>query len=117
MAQDIKLLRKAAGIFRIVGHMGNVVDFNAVIGELWIVAQQEMDFMLEATHIREFAENNADVAYIAFPEVEEELTTSKVLVMELIEGIQIDDARTLEDSGYDVREIGEKLAANFVKQA
>ncbi len=116
MAQDIKLLRKAAGIFRIVGHMGNVVDFNAVIGELWIVAQQEMDFMLEATHIREFAENNADVAYIAFPEVEAGLTTSKVLVMELIEGIQIDDARMLEDSGYDVREIGEKLAANFVKQ-
>ncbi len=116
MAQDVKLLRKAAGIFRIVSHTGSVIDFNSVLGELWMVAQQEMDFMLEAAHIREFAEYNADVAYIAFPIVEAELTTHKVLVMELIEGIQIDDAQALKESGYDAKEISEKLAANFVKQ-
>ncbi len=116
MAMDVKLLRKASGIIKIIGHTGGVIDLHSVIGEMWTVAQQEMDFLLEASHIREFAECNADIAYIAFPEVEAELTTHKVLVMELIDGIQIDDAQALKDNGYDAQEISEKLAANFVKQ-
>jgi ubiquinone biosynthesis protein len=116
MAMDIKLLRKASGIIRIIGHTGSVIDFNALIGEMWTVAQQEMDFLLEASHIREFAECNADIVYIAFPEVEAELTTHKVLVMEFIDGIQIDDAQALKENGYDAQEISEKLSANFVKQ-
>lgn len=116
MAMDLKLLRKASGIIRIVGRTGGVIDLSAVIGEMWTVAQQEMDFLLEASHIREFAECNADIAYIAFPEVETELTTRQVLVMELIDGIQIDDQQGLRENGYDAQEISEKLSANFVKQ-
>lgn len=116
MAMDVKLLRRASGIVKIIGRTGNVVDLHSVIGEMWTVAQQEMDFLLEAAHIREFAECNADIAYIAFPEVESELTTHKVLVMELIDGIQIDDAASLKENGYDAQEISEKLSANFVKQ-
>ncbi len=116
MAMDVKLLRRASGIIKIIGRTGSVIDLHAVIGEMWTVAQQEMDFLLEASHIREFAECNADIAYIAFPEVETELTTHKVLVMELIDGIQIDDAAALKENGYDAQEISEKLSANFVKQ-
>jgi ubiquinone biosynthesis protein len=116
MAQDMRLLHKASGIIRIVQKTGQVIDFDTVIDEMWSVAQQEMDFLIEASHIREFTENNTDIDYIAFPEVEGTLTTHKVLVMELIEGIQIDDTEALEDAGYDLSDICDRLAANYLKQ-
>jgi ubiquinone biosynthesis protein len=116
MAQDMRLLHRASGIFRIVQKSGQVIDFDTVIDEMWSAAQQEMDFLVEAAHIREFTENNADVGYITFPQVEWTLTTQRVLVMEYIDGIQIDDTDALKKAGYDLAELCDKLAANYLKQ-
>ena len=116
MAQDMHLLHRASGIIRIVQKTGQVIDFDTVIDEMWSVAQQELDFMIEADHIREFTENNQDISYIAFPKVEWSLTTQKVLVMELIEGIQVDDTEAIKAAGYDLTEICDRLAANYLKQ-
>lgn len=116
MAQDIKLLHKVSGILRIVSRTGKVVDLNAVIDEMWAAAQQEMDFLLEAEHLREFAKLNADIRYISFPGVEKHLTTRRVLVMEMVEGIAVDDTETLKAEGYDLKEIAAKIGANYIKQ-
>ena len=116
MAQDVKLLHRVSGILRIVSRAGRVVDFDAVIDEMWAAAQQELNFLTEAEHIREFAELNSDVRYIAFPSVERHLTTRRVLVMEMVEGIAVDDIETLKEQGYDLKEIGAKIGANYVKQ-
>lgn len=116
MAQDMQLLHRASGIIRIVQQSGQVIDFDAVIDEMWSVAQQELDFTIEAAHIREFTENNHGIDYIAFPKVELSLTTQKVLVMELIEGIRIDDTEALTKAGYDLPELCDRLASNYLKQ-
>lgn len=116
MAQDMRLLHRASGIIRIVQKTGRVIDFDTVIDEMWSAAQQELDFLIEAGHIREFTENNTDISYIAFPQVEWTLTTQRVLVMELIDGIQIDDTKALKAAGYDLTEICDRLAANYLKQ-
>lgn len=116
MAQDMHLLHRASGIIRIVQKTGQVIDFDTVIDEMWSAAQQELDFTIEAGHIREFTENNQDIGYIAFPKVEWALTTQKVLVMELIDGIQIDDTPALKEAGYDLPELCNRLAANYLKQ-
>jgi len=116
MAQDMRLLHRASGIFRIVQKTGQVIDFDTVIDEMWSVAQQELDFMIEAAHIREFTENNAGINYIAFPKVEWTLTTQKVLAMEYVDGIQIDDTDALKEAGYDLEEVCDRLAANYLKQ-
>jgi len=116
MAQDIALMRKAAKLFKIIELTGDVIDFNSVIEEMWVVSKQEMDFLLEAKNCRELAQLNAEVEYIAFPEVIDNLTTSKILVMEYVEGVQIDKITVLEELGYNMNEIGEKLAANYIKQ-
>lgn len=116
MAQDIVLMRKAAKLLQIIEGPSDVIDFNKIIEELWIVSQQEMDFLLEAGNCKELAELNTGIEYIAFPEVESRLTTSKILVMEYIDGIQIDKVSELLEQGYDMHEIGMKLAKNYVKQ-
>jgi len=116
MAQDVTLLHRASRILRMVSRAGKVVDFDAVLDEMWAVAQQEMDFLLEAEHIREFTELNADIRYIGFPAVEKRLTTRRVLVMGLVEGIAVDDAQALKEGGYDPKEIAAKIGANYLKQ-
>lgn len=116
MAQDMRLLHRASSIFRIVRKTGQVIDFDNVIDEMWSAAQQELDFLIEASHIREFTENNVGIPYIAFPKVEATLTTQRVLVMEYVDGIQIDDTEALKKAGYDPAELCDKLAANYLKQ-
>ncbi|SHH91662.1 ubiquinone biosynthesis protein [Sporobacter termitidis DSM 10068] len=116
MCLDIRLLHKAAVIIKIIGRTGQVIDLNGVLDEMWAVAKQEMDFMTEAEHIRRFGELNRALKYVAFPEVEWELTTPKVLCMERIEGIQIDDTEALLQEGYDLHDIAQKLAAGYAKQ-
>ena len=69
--------------------------------------------MIEAGHIKEFNELNEGVAYVTFPTVEWALTTPRVLAMEYIDGIQIDDTESLLAAGYDLKEICEKLGCQL----
>lgn len=116
MARDIALLRKAASLIKFAGGTGDTIDFNRVLDEMWAVTQQEMDFLIEASNADKFAELNKEIVYASCPEIEHKYTTSRVLVMEYIEGVQIDDLEKLRDRGYDLDEIGSKLAENYVKQ-
>lgn len=115
MARDIALLHKAAGLIKLSA-AADIVDLNMVLDEMWTVAQQEMDFLQEAANADEFRRLNEGVAYIACPAILHEHTTCRVLVMEYIGGISIDDKASLDRGGYDREEIGLKLADNYIKQ-
>ena len=116
MARDIQLLRKAARILKAASSAGNALDFGVILNEMWAVAQQEMDFLIEARNAGEFYKLNQDVAYVTCPQIHSQVTTSRVLVMEYIEGFDLDRPGILTDNGYDLEEIGLKLADNYVKQ-
>lgn len=116
MARDIQLLRKAARILKATSSAGNALDFGVILNEMWAVAQQEMDFLIEARNAGEFYKLNQDVAYVTCPQIHSQVTTSRVLVMEYIEGFDLDRPDILTDNGYDLEEIGLKLADNYVKQ-
>lgn len=115
MAKDIALLHKAAGLLKLT-QMGGMINFNMVLDEMWAVTQQETDFLMEAQNAREFQKCNQDIRYVGCPAVIKQLTTSKVLVMEYIDGIAIDDTAKLREEEYDLEEIGLKLADHYVKQ-
>ena len=116
MSKDIVLLKRAAGILKILGPAQDVVDFSMVLDELWAIAKQEMDFVMEANHIEEFRHANQDADFVSCPKVYRHLTTQHVLVMEYVDGIQIDDVAGLKAAGIDARRIGERLGENYVKQ-
>lgn len=116
MAQDIGLLKRAVSILKVIGNMGENIDFSMILEEMWIAAQKEMNFIMEASNLKEFAKLNEDVEYVKCPKVNEELTTSKVLVMENIKGVFVDNIKDLNKLGYDLREIAIKLGDNYIKQ-
>lgn len=116
MARDIKLLKKATMILKITNTVDGVIDFHTVLDEIWAITQEELDFLMEASHLEAFYENNLDVNYATCPKVYRHLTSSKVIVMEYIDGIPINQVDKLLEYGYDLTEIGTKLAENYSKQ-
>ncbi len=87
-----------------------------VLDEMWAIAKQEMDFLMEADHIDEFRHLNRDIGYVTCPRVYRHLSTQHILVMEFVEGTRIDDLAALRAKGVDINSIGRKLGENYVKQ-
>lgn len=115
MARDIRLLHRASKLLDLTS-MGSVIDLDMVLDEMWSVAQEELDFLTEAKNAAEFRRLNRDVVFVDCPHIVEELTTARVLTMEYVDGIPIDDLDALRAEEYDLQEIGLKLADNYIKQ-
>lgn len=116
MAKDISLLKQAISLLNIVHESDGVVDLESIIDEMWEVAKQEIDFLLEADHIEEFAHLNKDEEDIECPQVNRLLTTPRVLVMECMDGMPLDDSEGLLAAGVNMERVGRLLAINYVKQ-
>ena len=116
MEQDIILLKRAAALIQAVGAERGVLDISMLLDEMWRIAKQEMDFLMEADHIDEFRQLNAGEEYVDCPRVFHFLTTSRILVMEYVEGIRFDDLTALHAKGFDINQLGRRLGENYVKQ-
>lgn len=117
MHKDITLMKKAVKLLSLWSELDEQpIDFNEVINEMWQVAQQEMDFLLEAQNMLDFEKLNKNIEYIKCPKVYTEISTKKILIMEFIDGIPIDQKDKLISLGYNLNEIGIKLAENYSKQ-
>ncbi len=116
MSKDIVLLKKAARLLKYTPKIGGIIDFEMVIDEMWAAAKEEMDFTVEATNTKEFYDNNVEVVFVTCPKIMTDYSTIRVLVMEYVKGYPINQVETLMENGYNMEEIGMKLAYNFVKQ-
>lgn len=116
MERDIALIRRASSMLKLSDILGSVVDINIVLDEFWAAAKQEMDFLNEANFALDFTKKNEELNYIGAPKIYRDMSTSKVLVMEYIDGINPDDTAQLIEQGYDLEEIASKLADCYIKQ-
>lgn len=117
MTQDTKLLKSAASILQLDKIFSSVMDVNDFLDEMYNTALEEMDFVIEAKHMNEFSINNNGINYLQSIKVYSDYSTRNVLVMEYIDGCNINDLDFLNKNGYDIEEISEKLASNYIKQA
>ena len=117
MERDAKLLKKVINILRLNKIFGDIIDLTQVIDEMYERAQEEMNFHTERQHIEEWNENNKELVYIKPLKVYNKYSTSNILVMEYIAGFNVSDTKELIKAGYDLDEIAEKLAHNYLKQA
>lgn len=116
MERDVGLLRKAVKVLNLSEIVSSVVDLDMVIDEFWTAAQQEMDFTNEAKFAKRFRKTYEDCAFIDAPRIIDQYTTKEVLVMEYIDGIEINNISALKEQGYDIKEIADKLAYNYISQ-
>lgn len=117
MTTDIRLLKKAMKMLHVQSFVKNIIDLDSSLDELLKTTLEEINFLTEASHIDEFYKNNKEYKYIKVPKVYKNLTTEHVLVMEYIDGYKISNTDKLIEEGYDLDEIGSKLADNYINQA
>ena len=67
--------------------------------------RREIDFNNEARNIEVFRENFKDEKNVFVPQVFWEMSTSKVLTMEFIDGVKISDLAELENRGIDKKQL------------
>lgn len=116
MAQDIDILRTMVKRLRFLMRQDQIIDMSRVVEELWVSFREEVDFLAEAQHLIEFHRRNQTCVYIDCPSPYLELCTEHILAMNFVDGIPISQTARLEEAGYDLKEIGEKLVDNYATQ-
>ena len=96
----MKILKIAEGRINIP-----IIDPIEALEEIKFTTIQELDFISEAGNIEKFSELNKNTAPIYAPYVVRELLSDKVLVLENIDGIKIND----------IKDIADKLTLAFCK--
>ncbi|PQQ66862.1 2-polyprenylphenol 6-hydroxylase [Acetivibrio saccincola] len=114
--QDINILKDLASFVDNHTKYGKTYSFKEMVLELEGVIKNELDFTKEAENLDRFKENFAKDEGVIVPNVKWVYTKKRVLTMEYVEGIKIDDHEKLDKAGLDRNEIAERLATSICNQ-
>lgn len=114
---DLSVLEQLASFIDKRTKYGKIYEFSGMVAELRRVMEQEMNFITEGEHIDRFRENlKKHTTNIFAPRVKWVYTTSKVLTMEFIEGIKIDDVVSLDKIGADKKKLAFDFTSSLIDQ-
>jgi predicted unusual protein kinase regulating ubiquinone biosynthesis (AarF/ABC1/UbiB family) len=112
-------LRSLKFVIRVITRFvdtSNFIDLKGVYREFERTAYEEIDFISEAANCRRFKEMFKDDPIIYIPAVYEDYTTRRVLVLEWINGIKINDYAALEAAGIDRLEVANRTVQAYFHQ-
>lgn len=87
----------------------------AVAAEFQRTLRRELDFGRELRNMQQFAKDFAGDATVHIPRPYPELSTSRVLTMELIDGIKLEETQRLAQAGIDQAEVARRGARMFLE--
>ncbi len=91
-------------------------DLDSITHEFFNLLYQEIDYIHEGKNAESFRHNFTNYPRISVPKVYWRYTTKKVLTMEYMPGIKIDDRQTLESLGINPKEIIQLGICCYLKQ-
>lgn len=115
MELDLSILRKLIHLTR-TRFQYALINPEEAFEEILSSTRRELNFKYEASNIEMFSKLNSEVRFTGTPRVFRDLSTKRILTMEFIDGIKINDKDTLHNEGYDLNDIGKKLALSYFKQ-
>ncbi|GAA0462735.1 ABC1 kinase family protein [Alkalibacillus silvisoli] len=92
------------------------INLKVLYKELKEVIESELDFLKEMSNLHYFQERFKDVEGVKIPGVYSELCTSKVLVMEWMDGIKLTDEEGMSQLEINQRKLVENLIEVFLPQ-
>jgi predicted unusual protein kinase regulating ubiquinone biosynthesis (AarF/ABC1/UbiB family) len=113
---DLSSLKFVIRIITRFVNTGNFIDLKGVYREFERTVYEEIDFVSEAANCKRFKEMFKDDETIYIPEVYEEYTTRRLLVLEWIDGIKINDYTALEAAGIDRLEVANRTVQAYFHQ-
>ncbi len=112
---DLAILRDQAFLAQ-HSPLGELTSPEQIVEEFAFALYNELDYLREGRNADRFRENFKDEKYLYIPKIYWEYTTRRVLVMEKIHGIKIDDLNALDEAGYDRKRVAMHAASIIVKE-
>ena len=99
-------------------HLDSVRRLNLlpVVAEFEQKIKTELDFQIEAGHLRRFAEQYGNEPRLKVPKVYSDLVRSNLLVLDFIHGIPVAKTEELKNAGHDLRMIAKTGADLILRQ-
>ncbi|HIE38073.1 MAG TPA: AarF/ABC1/UbiB kinase family protein [Anaerolineales bacterium] len=113
---DLEILSDIARLLQNRTPLGELYDLLGVVEEFAATLRAELDFYREGHNADRFRANFADEPYLYIPKVYWDHTTRRVLVLERIHGIRIDDVEGMDEAGYDRYRVALHATRMIVKE-
>ena len=113
---DLRALRQVARWLSRVRLVSDRVDMPALTEEFALTSVDEIDYLHEAASSERFAENFAGDARVAVPAVIWERSSRRVLTLQDVTNIKINDVVALRAAGIDPAEVAARFAAVMFDQ-
>lgn len=100
--RDLFLFRTLASFLNGISLQKLGCNAELIVDEFGEKLLEELDYTLEARNIEDFLENFKDDPTVKIPRVYKQLSGSRVLVMEWIDGIRCTDPQAIKEEGIDI---------------
>ena len=113
---DLDVMNQVAKVVQRIKFLSRGNDWVGIAKESRRVLLRELDFRIEAQYAARFKQQFIDDSNILVPSVFWELSTSKVLCLEYLPGIKINDIESLKNNDIDTSSIAKIGATSYLKQ-
>jgi len=118
VALDLEIAARLAGL--IAGRLNLAerlgLDLPALVEEFTYTLRGELDYLREARNAEAFANNFAGESSIYIPAICWEYTTPRLITMERLRGVRIDDLPAIRAAGYDPAALAVRSARLVLKE-
>jgi ubiquinone biosynthesis protein len=114
---DVSVLSGLAGAIERYVPETRILAPQILVEEFFQAMSLELDYILEANNILKSRENLKEMPEVYVPQVYLDLTTHKVLTIELLDGLKMDNLAALEARGIDRSSLADTAARSFLKTA
>jgi ubiquinone biosynthesis protein len=112
---DLEILHDLASLAQRTP-LGEIYHPLEVLEDFAATLRNELDYRREGRNADKFRANFENDRHLYIPAIYWDYTTSRVIVMERLYGIKIDNINALEEAGYDRQEIALNAAKIAIKQ-
>jgi predicted unusual protein kinase regulating ubiquinone biosynthesis (AarF/ABC1/UbiB family) len=113
---DLRALRFVLWIITRFVDVDHVIDLKGVYNEFERTIYEEIDYVREAANAKRFQEMFKDNPMISIPRVYDEYVSRRLLVLEWIDGIKINDYPVLDAAGIDRLEVAKRTVCAYFYQ-
>jgi ubiquinone biosynthesis protein len=113
--EDLEILKELAAAASKRWQFADRYDLNGLVEEFSQTLRAELDYIREAHNAERFAANFKNDPIIRIPRVFWDTTTSRVLTLERVRGLKINDLVGLDQSGIDRTRLAESASGAVLK--
>ncbi len=113
---DLDVMNQVAKVVQRIKSLSRGNDWVGIAKESKRVLLRELDFLIEAQYAARFKQQFIDDSNILVPSVFWDLSTSRILCLEYLPGIKINDIKSLKNNDIDTSSIAKIGATSYLKQ-